>query len=105
MNMQQMTQEDWDVVIATEDDASAKFGLMLQAMMDDSLPLVSKAYFDENESRSHILFWDGFEAYIEGQPLENMPTKMQERGWWFGNKMEGEAEFENDCDYTLPSIQ
>lgn len=89
MNTQQM---EWEVVIATETDAAVRFDAMLRAMMDDSLPLVSKAWFGEDESRSHILYWDGFEAYIEGQPLEDMPTKQQRKGWWAANKADGEAE-------------
>lgn len=100
-----MNTETLVMVVPSVDAAAVKFGLMLSAMLDDSLPLVSKAYFGEDESRAHVLYWDGFESYIEGHPLEDMPTAMQRKGWWAANKCQGEAEYDNDVDYTTPSVQ
>lgn len=43
-------------------------------------------------------FWDGFQAHCEGQPLEDMPSADQERGWFAGNAAQGEAETDEYAD-------
>lgn len=45
--------------------------------------IVSRAMMAQNplETRN-TLWWDGFFAYCEGQPLAAMPTETHEFGWW-----------------------
>lgn len=56
------------------------------------LPLVTNIFVGPNETPNQILFWDGFGAACEGQPLEDMPTERQKKGWWFAMKCAGDTE-------------
>lgn len=38
------------------------------------------------------LFWDGFFAYCENKPLEDMPSEHQRKGWWHANMSEAETQ-------------
>lgn len=36
-------------------------------------------------------YWQGFDAYCDRQPLEDMPTEDHKRGWWFACRCEGDT--------------
>lgn len=36
-------------------------------------------------------YWQGFDAYCDKQPLEDMPTPEHVRGWFFANKCVGDT--------------
>ena len=36
-------------------------------------------------------YWEGFDAYCDKQPLEDMPTPEHVRGWFFANKCDSDT--------------
>ena len=37
------------------------------------------------------LYWQGFDAFMNGQALEELETSGERHGWWAACKAEGEA--------------
>lgn len=61
------------------------------------VPVVVMACPPARAITEQSLYWDGFNAYCAGAQLEDMQTTAEQRGWWFANKCQGEAEaYEDD---------
>ena len=43
-------------------------------------------------------WWEGFYAYMDGQPVEKMPTSEHRRGWWYAIKCKAAADVPVGCD-------
>lgn len=62
-------------------------------MLTGESQIVSKSMMAQSPLETNTnLFWDGFYAYCEGQPLAAMPTEQHEFGWWSANMSQAEAE-------------
>jgi hypothetical protein len=61
-------------------------------------PIVSRA-----ATVNTVPYWQGFDAYCQGHPLEGMPTEEHARGWWAANRAEGETleyiEYQGETDF------
>lgn len=50
-------------------------------------PIVSRA-----ATVNTVPYWQGFDAYCQGHPLDSMPTLEHARGWWAANSAQAETE-------------
>lgn len=42
-------------------------------------------------------YWQGFDMYVKGAQLEDMPSAEHARGWWFALKCQGDTlDYEGD---------
>lgn len=62
--------------------------IVLEAVLQESMQ-VSRTNW---EGVPFSAYTDGFNAYCEGQPLEDMPSEEHQRGWWGANRGQAVAE-------------
>lgn len=64
-------------------------------MLTGESQIVSRVMMAHNPLETPTaLFWDGFNAYCEGQPLAAMPTEQHEFGWWSASMTQAEMSAE-----------